>query len=474
MDEDEVGGVGGGDRELAAPSGREGRHEASAESGDDGSGEDADVTGAAASFDFGRADGAEEAGPYAADAVQTAGEPPARRPTVRILTLLLAALLVVVAALGGTLGRPAHVQRVGQTLPPVVEPSGQLATAFRSARAASLRIEARCGPRYGNEPIGIGTGFFIRADGLVLTAYHVVDATGQGAPCPVRYVAVGPERLEYPLTMVGFDAYHDLAVLQATVRRAVPTVPLAAQLPRPGTRVVAVGNSRNEFLQARAGEVTRLGVHAGRPDFADNTIELTTSLAPGDSGGPVVDASGRAVGGVSYISFDPGAMTSSQYVPPFLRGVQLPQGYASYAVPLGGSDLVAKLEAGERRDVPVVGFTWRPGFDYDPRTSDTYLGSRPGVIVWQVQPGGPADEAGLRGYAEERSVARDGQVTTRPRADVITALDGVPTPTFYDLLALVRRKSIGQTVTLTVERGNATLRVPLRLGAERSVFRQRP
>jgi len=167
-------------------------------------------------------------------------------------------------------------------------------------------------------------------------------------------------------------------------------------------------------------------------------------------------------------------MTSSQYVPPFLRGVQLPQGYASYAVPVGGSDLIAKLEEGGRRDVPVVGFTWRPGFDYDPRSSDAYLGPRPGVIVWQVQPGGPADEAGLRGYAEEQSVASDGRVTSRPRADVITALDGVPTPTFYDLLALVRQKSIGQTVTLTVERGNATLRVPLRLGAERSVFSQRP
>ncbi len=405
--------------------------------------------------------------------MDASGEPPARGPTVRILTVLLAAVLVVVAAFGGTLGRPAHVRRVAQTLPPVVEPTGQLATAFRSARTASLRIEARCGPRYGNEPIGIGTGFFIRSDGLVLTAYHVVDATEQGAPCPVSYVAVDSGRLEYPLTMVGFDAYHDLAVLQATVRRAVPTVPLSAQLPRPGTRVVAVGNSRNEFLQARAGEVTRLGVHAGRPDFADNTIELTTSLAPGDSGGPVVDAAGRVVGVVSYISFDPGAMTSSQYVPPFLRGVQLPQGYASYAVPVGGSDLVAKLEAGERRDVPVVGFTWRPGFDYDPRSSDAYLGRRAGVIVWQVQPGGPADEAGLRSYTEERSVARDGRVSSRPRADVITALDGVPTPTFYDLLALVRQKSIGQTVTLTVERGNATLRIPLRLGAERSVFSQR-
>lgn len=466
--DDEVGGVGRGPREPSDSSGREGVAAESESPGGEGA-----VRGTPVVPGAGADEAGEGGGPYAADWIGASDEPPAGRPAVRVLTVLLAVVLVVVAAFGGTLGRPAHVRQVAQTLPPVAEPTGQLASAFQSTRAASLRIEARCGPSYGNEPIGIGTGFFIRSDGLVLTAYHVVDSTEQGAPCPVRYVAVGPERLEYPLTMVGFDAYHDLAVLQAKVRRAVPTVPLAVQLPRPGTRVVAVGNSRNEFLQARAGEVTRLGVHAGRPDFADNTIELTTSLAPGDSGGPVVDAAGRAVGVVSYISFDPGAMTSSRYVPPFLRGVQLPQGYASYAVPVGGSDLVAKLEAGERRDVPVVGFTWRPGFDYDPRAGDAYLGPRPGVIVWQVQPGGPADAAGLRGYAEERSVARDGRVISRPRADVITALDGVSTPTFYDLLALVRQKSIGQTVTLTVERGNATLQIPLRLGAERSVFSQR-
>jgi S1-C subfamily serine protease len=450
---------------IGAGEGRGGR----AASGDAGFGDAAGLPTAAVDAPTVPAGDAKAVGP---DAVGPDAVGPVRRPSVRVLTLLLAAVLVVVAAFGGTLGRAPQVRRVAQTLPPVVQPTGQLESAFRSAREASLRIEARCGPRYGNEPIGIGTGFFIREDGLVLTAYHVVDASQQGAPCPVHYVGVTPERLEVPLTMVGFDAYHDLAVLQAKVRRAVPTIALAPQLPRPGTRVVAIGNSRDQFLQARAGEVTRLGVHAGRPDFADNTIELTTSLAPGDSGGPVVDAAGRAVGVVSYISFDPSAMASSQYVPPFLRGVPLPHGYASYAVPVGGSDLVARLEAGERRDVPVVGFTWRPGFDYDPRSSAAYLGPRPGVIVWQVEPGGPAAEAGLRGYTEDRTVGRDGQVATIPRADVITALDGTPTPTFYDLQALVRKKSIGETVTLTVERGNATLRVPLRLGAERSVFRQ--
>lgn len=393
-----------------------------------------------------------------------------------MLTLVLIAALAAVAVLGGTVARPPRARPVAQGLPPVVQPTGRLESAFRSARQASVRIDALCrGGAVADGPIGIGTGFFIAPDGLVLTAYHVVDPAEEGAPCPVRYVAITPGRSRYRLTLVGFDAYHDLAVLKADVKRSVPYVPLAKTLPRPGTKVVAVGDSRGQFLQPRAGEVTRLGVRPVRPGFASETMQLTNSLAPGDSGGPVVDAAGQAVGVVSYISFDPGGATgAARFVPRFLRGVPVPEGYASYAVPVTRHGaLLSRLEAAERRDVPVIGFSWRRGYDYVPATSDRYLGPRPGVVVWQVQPGGPAAEAGLRGYVPAGSPGPDGSLTQAPRADVIIALDGTPTPTFYDLMALVRKKRIGERVTLSVERGNTIVKVPLRLGAQRSVFAPR-
>ena len=57
-----------------------------------------------------------------------------------------------------------------------------------------------------------------------------------------------------------------------------------------------------------------------------------------------------------------------------------------------------------------------------------------------------------------------------PVVDVIVALDGVATPTFYDLLAQVKSKNIGDVVVITVQRGSATYRLELELGARNDVF----
>jgi len=292
------------------------------------------------------------------------------------------------------------------------------------------------------------------------------------AVCPVRYVAIEADGDEHELELVGFDAYFDLAWMRADVAGEVPFLPLAERSPRPGTEVVAIGNSRGDVLAPRAGRVSRLGVRASRADFADGTIELTAALAPGDSGGPVVTAAGEAVGVVSYISFTPGSLRSDAYVPPFLQGLSLPSEFASYAVPVTAEgDLVAALRSGERRDVPVIGFSWRPGFDYEPGSGDRSFGVRPGPVVVSVAPGGPADQAGLRSYAERPVYDDDGElVEVQREADVIVAVDGEPTPTFYALLETIRRKGIGETVSLTVQRGRTTVRLELELGAKREVF----
>ena len=403
-----------------------------------------------------------------------------RGPTVGLLALL--ALIAVLAPRVGVAPRVGFgpsapdLQRVQAAPPEPLAPEGALADAYELALPAALRIEARCAGAFRGGPLGVGSGFYISPKGEVMTAYHVVEGDSVSV-CPrVEYVGIEADGDEVALELVGFDAYFDLAVMRADVRGEVPYLPLAVQAPRPGTEIVAIGNSRGDVLAPRAGRVTRLGVRANRADFADGTIELTAALAPGDSGGPVLTEAGEAVGVVSYISFTPGSLQSDVYIPPFLRGLSLPSDFASYAVPVSlTSDLVASVRAGEQRDVPVIGFSWRPGFDYEPGQDGRDFGLRPGPVVVSVAPGGPADRAGLRSYVE-RPVYDDGGelIGIERQADVIVAVDGEPTPSFYALLETVRRKEIGQTVSLTVQRGRTTVRLNLELGAKREVFGAAP
>lgn len=404
----------------------------------------------------------------AAQAATTFERAPRWRPA------LLLALLLGLALVWPRWSVPSEpqLQHVQDRRPPIVQPTGALLGAYEAARPATLRVEARClGSSGGRSVLGVGSGFFFTPEADVMTAYHVVDTT-QARDCRVQYVGIDPNRTEYTLELVGFDAYLDLAVMRALNAPEVAFIPVAERLPKPGTEVVAIGNSGQDFLAPRAGVVTRLGVRAGRADFADNTIELTNSLAPGDSGGPVLTSDGTAVGVVSYISFNPAGMRSDSVIPPFLMGVPLPQQFAAYAVPVAADPLlIAALLGGAQRDVPVIGFTWQSGFDYDPGRSDVDLGPRPGPIVGSVAAGGPAAAAGLRPYAVEPLLDAQGQrVGSRTSADVIVAVDGVNTPTFASLLAEIRSKAIGQVVVLTVQRGGVSYRFSLELAPRRTVF----
>ena len=389
---------------------------------------------------------------------------------------LLLGLLFAVGLVALSIQRPEpQPQFVQRGLPEVAPPQGELLSLFEETRPASLQIEVRSGNVFSSAVQGVGTGFFISPDGLVLTAYHVVDPTNPGArnSRSRAIIGVGPDETRYPLELVGFDAYLDLALMKADVSGEVPYLPLAGMSTTIGSRVLAIGNSRGDFLEGRTGEVTRLDVAPLRSDFADTAIELTAPLAPGDSGGPVINLNGEAIGVVSYIALT--GAPQSGFLGPFAEQAGR---FSSFAIPVSAeSDVIESLLAGERRDIPVIGFEmgaarYGLGREYNPRRSRRFdLGPRSGIIVNNVIPGGPADEAGLRSLQAEPITNDAGQVIDFDlQADVITAVDGRRTRDSYELIGILREKGVGAQVTVTVQRGDETVDLELELAPRAVTF----
>ncbi len=379
-----------------------------------------------------------------------------------------------------------HNQNSNFNIPEVAAPNAKLSKIFGAARPASVKIVAKVdnaslfNPNHQDSPdnphdnldstIGIGTGFFISEDGLVLTAYHVVDITEFNFKPEftklIKFEAISPDNQSYPLELIAFDAILDLALLQAKTDHKVAKLNLATRSPRKGAEIVAIGNSRNDFLAARSGRVIQLGITGPKGRFADQTIELSAPLAAGDSGGPVLNTKGEVIGVTSYIAYNPGGLESnSPHVPRILKPFvdELPD-YASFAINLAENpQTIINLKAGVNRDVPVIGFSSGPNLDYDPDFSSVYLGELPGAVVSTVAKNGPAEQAGL--HSLQRDSAQ-GIIT----ADVIVAIDDVKTPTMNDVIDLLFDKEVGDEVILTVQREAKTIKLKLVLGAKSKVF----
>ena len=334
---------------------------------------------------------------------------------------------------------------------PQARPSGNLppdaADLFKKARPATVRVE-QSQNAYG-QPDAIGTGFFIDKTGTLLTAYHVIDGA--------RYLNVTTaQNRRYRADVVGFDAARDVAVLKARLSGEVPFLPLVGRPPRVGEKVLAIGNSGGEFLQPRRGRLLRLNADAARVDFPQGTLEMSAPLAPGDSGGPILDGGGNAIGVVSYIRLAGDGLGS-------LNDASGGRTLASYAVPVSSVDqTVAAIRKGEKRDVPALGI--------QSDTADhTIANASSGAVVFEVAPNSPASRAGLRGAEQIQNP--DG--TPGLRADVIVAVDGKSTADFDELKFQIRQKRVGQRVTLTVQRGGQRLQLPVTLGGEASIqYRQ--
>jgi serine protease Do len=192
--------------------------------------------------------------------------------------------------------------------------SAQLAAALDAVRPSLAVVEGR--------RMGAGAGVVWRADGLVLTNNHVVSSRRDHAR-----VTLADDR-QFRARVLGRDPEVDLAVLQIEDGGEFPAASIgdSARL-RVGELVFAIGHPWGLRDTVTGGIVSHLTTaHTDGPRRAFPVIRTDARLAPGNSGGPLVNAAGEVVGlNAMIFGGDQGIAIPSALAVEFIAGLGLAQ-----------------------------------------------------------------------------------------------------------------------------------------------------
>lgn len=286
-----------------------------------------------------------------------------------------------------------------------------------------------------------GTGFVLDGNGYILTNNHVVAGAANGGRISV--VFNGGEQAE--ARIIGRDVGYDLAVIRVENVKGLVPLPLGnSDSVQVGDPVIAIGAPYNLEGTVTSGIISakdRAVSAGGSGDDVSYISALQTDapINPGNSGGPLIDASGRVIGVNSAIR------SAGDESDPFGGEAAAGSIGLGFAIPINQAKRVAQQLIDDGRAVhPVIGVTLDMQYEgVGARVSDKDVKGQP-----PVRPGGPADRAGLKS------------------GDVVTAIDGKRVADANELIVAVRSKAPGDTVKLTVKRGEEELSLPIKLEGE--------
>ena len=273
-----------------------------------------------------------------------------------------------------------------------------------------LDVKAGGGPPRG----GTGSGVVVAPDGLVLPNSHVVGAANE-----VKVSTVEGRSLS--AWVVGDDPDTDLALVRVDAAVTLPAAVLGnSKLLKRGQMVIAIGNPLGFESTVTTGVVSALGrslrSRSGR--LIDDVIQTDAALNPGNSGGPLVSSRGEVVGintavimGAQGICFAVASNTATFVLGELVRHGRVRRAYIGIA---------AQQFTLSRR-----------------RRHAAALAQESAVMIASVEPGSPADRAGL--------VA----------GDIILSLDGVSVTGAHDLIRLLAGEKIGRSVAMELLRNGS-------------------
>ncbi|HEY7321002.1 MAG TPA: DegQ family serine endoprotease [Candidatus Binatia bacterium] len=266
---------------------------------------------------------------------------------------------------------------------------------------------------------GLGSGFIIESDGIILTNNHVV------ADAEKISVKLEDER-EFEGKVIGKDAKTDIAVVKIDAKD-LPVVALGdSDRLQVGEWVVALGSPFGLANTITAGIVSAKGRWIGAGPY-DNFIQTDASINPGNSGGPLVDLRGEVVGMNTAIFSRSGANIGigfaipinliKELVPELKSKGKVTRGWLGVSIQQVTPDLAASL-----------------GMDV-----------ASGALVGDVAAGGPAEKAGIK------------------VGDVIIEYNGQPIKHSSELPIAVASTPVGKSVPVKVLRDNKTIQLSVRV-----------
>jgi S1-C subfamily serine protease len=297
-----------------------------------------------------------------------------------------------------------------------------------------------------SEGVASGSGVVLDDEGHVLTNNHVVEG---GEEIRVSFESEGQM---YPAEVVGTEPNSDLALLkvEAPASQLHPLKLGDSSKMEVGDPVVAIGNPFDLQRTVTSGIVSALQREIQAPDGVtiDNVIQTDAAINPGNSGGPLINSAGEVIGINSQIQT--GGEGSDGNV-----GI-------GFAIPINtAKEEIANLESGTADEHGYLGIG---GATITPELAQAFnLPVEEGVLVQQVEEGGPAAAAGIQG-ATTAATVEGGEFGLG--GDIITAVNGEPIASVEDLIKAISTGHAGESVELTVIRGEQTATVSVQL-AER-------
>lgn len=309
---------------------------------------------------------------------------------------------------------PEAAKAVGEDIPAMIE----------RVRDAVVTVENYDDPNRMFMPTSTGSGAIISTDGYIVTNNHVIEGAS-------RLRVLYADGTSHDATLIGTDPLNDIAVIQVT--DPVPTIMVLGDSDalRQGEPVVAIGSPLGSYRNTvTVGVVSALNRNVDN-DAPEGLIQTDAAINNGNSGGPLLNARGEIIGiNTLVVRGSSSSMDTAQGL--------------GFAVP---STIVRKIA----EQIVAYGEVRYPflGISYGMVTPDIVeaqqLSVKQGAFVSGVTDGGPAQAAGIL------------------PGDVILTIDGVRLGETDSLRGVLLRYNPGDTVALTVLRGDKKLQFSITL-----------